>query len=102
MSGLRERLERLSRRKWALPAAALTVAVVVEIALEILYESTAGDREGGLTSAPLFWALFGAATVAASAGAARLAVRAGLLRERGYYGGEEQEEKRETRKEDVE
>ena len=88
---LRERLERLTRRRWALPAAALAVAVVVEIALEILYESTAGDREGGLMSAPLFWALFGAATVAASAGAAHLAVRVGLLRGRGYYGGEEEE-----------
>lgn len=92
MSGLRERLERLTRRKWALPAAALAVAVVVEIALEILYESTAGDREGGLISTPLFWALFGAATVVASAGAARLAVRAGLLRELGYYGGGEDDE----------
>lgn len=84
MRALRDWLER--RGKWALPASALAAAVLIEIALEILYEVTAGDREGGLTSAPLFWAAFGFAAVWAAAALARL-VRAGLLRERGYYGG---------------
>ena len=97
MTELRERLER--RGKWALPAAALAAAAVVEIALEILYETTAGDREGGLISTPLFWAAFGAVTVAAAAALAHLAVRAGLLRGRGYYGGDEEEEQVEEQEE---
>ena len=88
MKDLRDWLER--RGKWALPASALAVAALIEIALEILYEATAGDREGGLTSAPLFWAAFGFAAVCAAAALARLAVRAGLIRERGYYGGDDE------------
>lgn len=87
MKDLRDWLER--RGKWALPASALAVAALIEIALEILYGATAGDREGGLTSAPLFWAAFGFAAVWAAAALARLAVRAGLIRERGYYGGDD-------------
>ncbi len=88
MRDLRDWLER--RGKWALPASALAVAALIEIALEILYETTAGDREGGLTSAPLFWAAFGFAAVWAAAALARLAVRAGLIRERGYYGDDDE------------
>lgn len=87
MKDLRDWLER--RGKWALPASALAVAALIEIALEILYETASGDRGGGLTSAPLFWAAFGFAAVWAAAALARLAVRAGLIRERGYYGGDD-------------
>lgn len=94
MKDLRDWLER--RGKWALPASALAVAALIEIALEILYEATAGDRGGGLTSAPLFWAAFGFAAVWAAAALARLAVRAGLIRERGYYGGGDDERKGES------
>ena len=88
MTDLRDWLER--RGKWALPASALAVAALIEIALEILYETASGDRGGGLTSAPLFWAAFGFAAVWAAAALARLAVRAGLIRERGYYGGDDE------------